>query len=97
MEKILTIFPSLTESDVRSVPASVNGPDVWLSQAAQDCFPIDIECKNQERKFGFIYQTMEQATQEDSENQPVLIIKQNYSKPLAIMDAEYFFELMENV
>lgn len=70
------------------------GADILLSTAALKVLPISIECKS--RNAIAVYAWMEQAQENCSTGlEPVLIVKQNYSNPLAIVDAEYFFKLLE--
>ena len=92
VEKILSLFPVLSPLDVKSTPMGVNGVDVQLSTLAQKLFPFDIECKNTERT-KTIYNYYEQAIDHTSGGEPLVIIKMNRQKPLAIVDAEYFMEL----
>ena len=92
-DKLLAVFKALTPLDVRSTPMGVNGVDVQLSTAAFKEFPYDIECKNTERT-KTIYNYYEQAISHNNKGEPLLIIKMNRQKPLAIMDAEHFIEMV---
>ena len=92
-DKLLAVFKALTPLDVRSTPMGVNGVDVQLSTAAFKKFPYDIECKNTERT-KTIYNYYEQAISHNNKGEPLLIIKMNRQKPLAIMDAEHFIEMV---
>ena len=67
-----------------------NGADVKLSSVCEHLFPFSIECKNQE-KFHGIYNMIEQATNH-SRFPPIVFIKMNRKKPLAILEAEQFLE-----
>ena len=78
---LLSLLPKLTPLDVRSTPT-----------AAYNMFPYDIECKNTERT-KTIYNYYEQATNHDTGGEPLVIIKMNRQKPLAIVDAEHFMRL----
>ena len=89
---LLSLLPKLTPLDVRSTPMGSNGVDVQLSTAAYNMFPYDIECKNTERT-KTIYNYYEQATNHDTGGEPLVIIKMNRQKPLAIVDAEHFMRL----
>ena len=84
--------PHLTLDDVRSVSMGKQGEDVQLSPKARDFFPIQIECKNKEKYTSF-YKDYKQAG-EHGKHEPVLIIKQNGDKPLAVVDADYLLELV---
>lgn len=93
VERLLNIFSGLTDKDVRSTPMGVNGVDVQLSTAAYEKFPYDIECKNTER-MTTLYNYYEQAISHESGGEPLLIVKMNHKKPLAIVDAEHFIEVI---
>ena len=67
------------------------GEDVQLSPAARKLAPINIECKNLAKIA--VYNYYEQCKQH-GKHEPVVFIKQNHSKPLAIVDAEYFINLL---
>ncbi len=69
------------------------GPDLLMSAAAYALFPYSIECKNQE-KFKTLYGFYNQAVEQDDGREPLLVLKQNHEKPLVVIDAEYFFDLM---
>jgi hypothetical protein len=66
------------------------GEDVQLSPAARLHYPIQIECKNKEN-YGNVYRDYKQ-TKEHGPYQPVLIVKINQEKPLAIVDAEWLIK-----
>ena len=70
-----------------------SGEDVQLSSAARIIFPFQVECKN--RKAIAVFKDYEQA-QTHGLVEPLVILKQNNSKPLALVDAEYFFNLVRN-
>jgi len=64
---------------------------VQLSEAGLKAFPYGIECKNLAKVA--VYKFYEQAmTHGDAE--PLVVVKQNRSKPLAIVDLEHFVELV---
>ena len=82
------ISKGLKEDDVQSRSMGAGGEDIMLSSDARLMFPYSIECKNQERVS--IWKAYEQAQSNCGKYQALLIIKKNDSKPLAILDAEYF-------
>ena len=90
-EKLLKLLKRVTELDIKSTPMGVNGADVQLSTVAYKQFPYNIECKNAER-MTTIYNYYEQAVGHGNSGEPLLIIKMNRQKPLAIVDAEHFME-----
>jgi hypothetical protein len=92
---ILLQFPLLNSRDVKSAPMGVPGADIQLSTVAKDLLPYAIECKNTERfnLWKSYEQAQNHAKSEDDDLEPVVIVKRNRSKPLAIVDADYFFNL----
>jgi len=72
------------------------GIDVCLSSAAREVFPYGIECKN--RAAFAIYSDFEQASVNAGGEslEPLLVIKQNHSEPLAVVTLEHFMELVKN-
>ena len=67
------------------------GEDVQLSEAGFSAFSYGIECKNLAKIA--VYKFYEQATTHGSA-EPLVVIKQNRSKPLAIVDLEHFIDLV---
>jgi len=65
-----------------------SGEDVLLSPKARAIFPYSVECKNQERLN--LWKAWEQAEANAGSHEPLLIVKRNQRKPLAVMDAEKF-------
>jgi len=88
---ILKSFPTLTERDVKSTSMGAQGEDVQLSEAGLKSFPYGIECKNLAKIA--VYKFYEQATTH-GDAEPLVVIKQNRSKPLAIVDLEHFVNLV---
>ena len=86
--------PELHKDDVRSTPMGVTGEDVQLSPAARERFPYQIECKS--KKTYSAYKDYEQACGH-GECEPVVMVKINGKKPLAIMDAEHFISLVRTL
>ena len=74
-DKLLEAFPKLSEDDIVSVPSSVNGRDIMLSEEAQKQIPFSIECKNQERLQ--IWAALKQAEDNAKDLIPTLIFKRN--------------------
>jgi len=87
---ILGIHTELTPDDVRSTSMGVSGVDIQLSSAAKAAIPFGLECKNKNRVA--VYQWYQQAKDNAGELTPVLVIKQNHSEPLVVVDAKWFFE-----
>jgi hypothetical protein len=91
---ILESFPILEQDDVRSTAMGQSGEDIQLSPAARKVFPYAVECKNQEKIS--LWSWWEQACSNAKSFQPLLFIKSNRKKPVVVVDAEYFFELLRN-
>lgn len=72
-----------------------NGADVILSSSALKKFPYAIEAKSRRTGFTPVYQAYEQALshQKTHGGEPLVVIKQDRQKPLAIIDLQYFIKL----
>jgi hypothetical protein len=70
------------------------GEDVLLSPKARQLFPVSIECKSRDKiaVYGYYEQAEENAK---GRGEPVVFIKQNRSKPLVVVDATFFLNIME--
>ena len=93
-DQLLQRFPTLTLDDVRSTSMGAGGEDVQLSTAARELFTYTVECKN--RKAIAVYKDYEQAKTHGL-IEPLVILKQNLSKPLALVDAQHFFDLVQRI
>ena len=94
-DRIKKLFPSLGPDDIRTSLMSENGADVKLtSLMARKLFPYSIEVKNRE-DYKQIYNAFKQARRHTHQT-PLLVIKMNREKPLAIIDMEHFFELQKD-
>ena len=89
--EILSAFPELTKNDVRSTSMGAGGRDVQLSEAALRRFPYDVECKS--RAAIAIFADYNQAAGHGNAN-PLLVLKQNHSEPLAVVSLKHFMELV---
>ena len=93
-DRIMKLFPSLTKDDIRCAMMSENGADIKLmSLTARKLFPYNVETKNR-KDFKTIYKHYKQ-TRGHGALEPLLIIKSNNETPLAIIDMEHFFKLLE--
>jgi len=71
-----------------------SGEDILFSQAAGDKLGISVECKA--RSTIGVYSFYSQAADNTPDDrEPVVVIKQNYSKPLVVIDAQYFIQLLK--
>jgi len=91
-DRIFKLFPSLTKDDIRCALMSERGADIKLmSLTSRKLFPYSIETKNRQ-DYKQIHTAFEQAKRH-TKLEPLLIIKMNRKKPLAIIDMEHFFKL----
>jgi hypothetical protein len=94
-DRIINLYPLLTNKDIRTSMRSENGADVkLLTQTARKLFPYSIETKNRQ-EFRQIYNYFAQAKRHTNQT-PLLVIKMNRERPLCIVDMEHFFELQED-
>ena len=78
--------------DLESRPMGSSGEDIIMGVQTRKVFPYSVECKNQEAVN--VWKAYEQSSNNTSQNvEPLVIIKRNKSKPLAVVDAEYFIKL----
>lgn len=70
------------------------GEDVQLSSKARELFTYTVECKS--RKAVAVFKDYEQACGH-KDVEPLVILKQNQSKPLALVDAQHFFDLVQKI
>lgn len=89
-DKILLKIPGLRAGDVVSTPMGVNGTDIQLSPHALDILPIQTECKS--NKSFAVYKIYEQA-KEHGDTEPVVFLKADFKRPLAVVDAEHYLDL----
>lgn len=94
-DAILLSFPELEPDDVRSTSMGNSGEDIQLSPAARKLIPFSIECKNVEKLN--IWTAFEQAESANRTYPAALFIKKNRTKPLCVIDADVFFELLEEL
>ena len=77
--------------DIESRSMGAGGEDLILARAAREKFPYSIECKNQESIN--IWKAYEQAQENSKNYEPIVIIKRNNTKPLVLVDADFFMKL----
>lgn len=95
-DRILHHYEGILEpDDVKSTSMGANGEDVQLSPAARKLLPISIECKA--RAVWGPYSGYKQAEKNaGGQYQPVLVIKQNRDKPLAVVDLDHYISLLKS-
>ena len=92
-DKILKAFPHLKPEDVVVAKNGENGEDIKLSRIAKRLIQHQFECKNQQ-KLLTLYKFFRQA-QKHGKLDPVLIVKLNSRKPLAVIDLDHFISLIK--
>ena len=89
--EILNRFTGLDPDDVTSRSMGCSGEDVLLSPKARGKFPFSVEAKNTERLN--LHRAYSQCVENSKDlHEPLLIVKKNHSKPLAVVDAEWFIK-----
>ena len=79
--------------DIESRSMGAGGEDLIMARAAREKFPLSIECKNQEKVN--VWESYKQAEENSKDYEPVVVIKRNNSKPLVVIDAEYFVSMFD--
>ena len=79
--------------DIESRSMGSQGEDLIMARAAREKFPLSIECKNQESVN--VWKSYAQAAENSGEYEPIVVIKRNQSKPLVVIDAEYFVSMFK--
>ena len=68
-----------------------SGEDIIMGKQTREVFPYSIECKNQEAVN--VWKAYEQAQENSGDYEPIVVLKRNKSKPLVLIDADYFVRL----
>ena len=82
---------NVAPEDIESRSMGAPGEDLMLSQEARRQWPYSVECKNTESLN--VWAAWSQACANAGDYQPLLIIKRNRQKPLAVVCAEHFVKL----
>ena len=92
-DQLITLF-GLSDEDIRSTSMGAGGEDILFSPVAARRLGISVECKSRDRiaVYGFYQQAQENCP---PSREAVVVIKQNRAKPLVVVDAEYYFDLLE--
>ena len=80
----------VSEEDVESRSMGASGEDLIMARDARQKFPFSIECKNQEKLN--VYEAYAQAEANSGDHEPILFMKKNRKKALAVVDAEWFIK-----
>ena len=81
--------------DIESRSMGAGGEDLIMARAAREKFPLSVECKNQEKVN--VWEAYKQAEDNSKDYEPVVVIKRNNSKPLVVIDAEYFVSIFKKI
>ena len=93
-DKILKAFkPNLVKQDVQTPLNGINGPDIILSRRAVKLCPWNWEIKNRNQMKG-VYDWYKQAGK-NTKLEPVVVMKMNTRKPLAVIDLDAFINLIK--
>ena len=92
--KLLIEKLDIDPEDLESRSMGAGGEDLIMSKAARTKFPYSVECKNQERLN--IWSAWEQAESNKGIYEPIVVIKKNKQRPLVVLDAENFLDMIKN-
>lgn len=95
VEQLQTTFYTLDHDDIKPAIMGESGADIKLSPAARKEIPYKFEAKNQERVN--VWKSYEQAQGHEGSGEAVVVIKKNHHSPLAIVDAEHFFKIIQEL
>ena len=82
---------NLDSEDLESRPMGSQGEDIIMGKQSRNKFPYSIECKNQEAVN--LWKAYAQAEENCKGYEPLVVLKRNRSKPLVLVDAEYFISI----
>ena len=95
MRELLIEKLDIHPEDIESRSMGAGGEDLIMARAAREKFPMSVECKNQEKVN--VWESYKQAEDNSKEYEPVVVIKRNNSKPLILVDAEYFVSMFKKL
>ena len=91
-DKLLSLSDTFREGDIESTGMGQSGEDVQLSPHARDLLPISVECKHHAKMA--VYGIIDQCKANTPDGcQPVVVLKANYKKPVAVIDLDYYVYL----
>lgn len=81
-----------SDNDLKSIPGSVQGEDIWLSSNAVAIFPYSIECKCQESLniWGAIKQCEANAVK--TAKTPMVVFRRNQTKTYVVLELSEFLK-----
>ena len=92
-DELRDMYPGFHEDDIKSQTMGMSGEDIVLSPAARSKICYSFECKNKERLD--LWKSLEQANDNSSDREPVLIIKRNRTKVYAVIEWNSFRKLLQ--
>ena len=95
MRSLLIEKLDIHEEDIESRPMGSGGEDLIMARAAREKFPFSVEAKNQES--GNVWKYMEQARDNAKLYTPIVVMKKNREKPLVVVDAEVFVDMVAEI
>jgi len=97
VQSILNAFPDLAEADLRPVPSSVPGNDVWMSDKAAKLLNLDIEAKRQEsvKIWEWLKQVEDRVEKKKSSELPIVVFRRSKSKAYVCLDFDRFLQLLK--
>ena len=95
MRNLLIEKLEIHQEDIESRSMGAGGEDLIMARAARAKFPLSIECKNQEKVN--VWEASKQAEENSKSYEPIVVIKRNNSKPLVVIDAEYFVSMFKDL
>ena len=95
MRNLLIEKLDIHPEDIESRSMGAGGEDLIMARAAREKFPLSVECKNQEKVN--VWESYKQAEDNSKDYEPVVVIKRNNSKPLVLVDAEYFVSMFKKL
>ena len=95
MRELLIEKLDIHPEDIESRSMGAGGEDLIMARAAREKFPMSVECKNQEKVN--VWESYKQAEDNSKDYEPVVVIKRNNSKPLVLLDAEYFVSMFKKL
>ena len=92
-DKLFKAFSHLHPYDIKVAKTGQNGEDLKLSKTARRLIPFQFEAKSQQ-KFKVLYSFYDQASRH-GRHEPVLVVKQNTRRALAVIDLDQFVDLIK--
>lgn len=94
-DRLLSLSETFREGDIESTGMGQSGEDIVLSPHARDLLPISVECKSH-AKFA-VYTVIDQCKTNCPDGcEPVVVLKANHKKPVAVIDLDYYIKLEQH-